>query len=214
MIEMMTGLLKQAVVIAMTALMSLVGMAVGSALAQGASGGASDGWIKVCRADEKTKKEVCQTGYDLRTTSGQFLASVSVMEMTGEARKIVRLIVPTGLLLQPGLNVQVDEGKAEEGKFGWCAPDGCVAQMVAGDAFVAALKKGKAVTINGQGQAANPVAFTFPLASFKTANEGKPIDAEAFKQRQEAIAAEIQQKRQSIDDQLREAQKKATQQSQ
>lgn len=215
----MMALLKQAVrqvlVTSLTAAMSLVGMAVGSAVAQGAAGAAgavtTDDWVKICRVDEKTKKELCQTSYDLRTTTGQFLASFSLMEMTGEARKIVRMIVPTGLLLQPGLRIQVDEGKAEEGKFGWCAQDGCVVQMVASDAFAGALKTGGKIVVNGQGQNANPVAFTFPLTSYKTANEGKPIDAETFKKRQEAIAAEVNQKRQSIEEQLREAQRKATQ---
>lgn len=214
MMNLLKSVVKQVIVTAMTALMSLLGMAVGSAVAQGNKGTqaiATDGWIKICRADEKTKKELCQTGFDLRTTTGQFLASFSLMEMTGEARKIVRLIVPTGLLLQPGLKVQVDDGKPEEGKFGWCAPDGCVVQLLASEPFVAALKKGKSIVVNAQGQAANPVAFSFPLATYKEANEGKPIDAETFEKRQQAIAAEVQQKRQSIEDQLREAQRKAQQ---
>jgi invasion protein IalB len=215
MMNVLKSVVKQVVVTTMTAVMTLLGMAVGSAVAQGAKSGdgiVTDGWIKICRTDEKAKKELCQTGYDLRTTSGQFLASFSLMEMTGEARKIVRLIVPTGLLLQPGLKVQVDDGKAEEGKFGWCAPDGCVVQLVASDPFVAALKKGNAIVVNAQGQAANAVAFNFPLATYKSANEGKPIDQEAFKKRQEAIAAEVNAKRQSIEDQLRAAQRKAQQQ--
>lgn len=214
MLDVLKSVVRQVIVTTMTAVMSLLGMAVGSAVAQGQKGPeavATDGWIKVCRSDDKTKKELCQTGYDLRTTTGQFLASFSLMEMTGETRKIVRLIVPTGLLLQPGLKVQVDDGKAEEGKFGWCAPDGCVVQLVASEPFAAALKKGKEIVVNAQGQAANPVAFNFPLATYKAANEGKPIDAETFKKRQEAIASEVQQKRQSIEEQLREAQRKAQQ---
>jgi invasion protein IalB len=172
---------------------------------------ATDSWIKVCRSDEKQKKELCKTAYDLRTSGGQFLASIAVVEATGEARKIVEMIMPTGLLLQPGLKVQIDQGKSEDAKFGMCAPDGCVAQMVSNEAFVGAMKKGAQLSITAYGQASNPVTFTFSLASFKSANEGKALDEAALKKREEAIAAEIQQKQKSIEDQLRDEQRKASQ---
>ncbi|NLH81850.1 MAG: invasion associated locus B family protein [Phyllobacteriaceae bacterium] len=195
---------------AVLGLAALAGAVSGPAQAQSTSS-AADSWIKVCRTDEKAKKELCKTAYDLRTTGGQFLASVAIVEATGEGRKIVEMIMPTGLLLQPGLKVQVDQNKAEDAKFGMCAPDGCVAQLVSTEAFVGAMKKGGQLSVTAYGQASNPVAFNFPLASFKSANEGKPLDEAALKKREEAIAAEIQQKHKSIDDQLREEQRKAGQ---
>lgn len=188
----------------------VVALGAGSALAQSRTV-VTDSWIKVCRSDEKQKKELCKTAFDLRTTGGQFLASVAIVEATGEARKIVEMIMPTGLLLQPGLKVQIDQNKAEDAKFGMCAPDGCVAQMVSNDAFVGTMKKGAQLAVTAYGQASNPVTFTFPLASFKSANEGKPLDEAALKKREEAIAAEIQQKQKIIEDQLRDEQRKASQ---
>ncbi len=172
---------------------------------------ATDSWIKVCRTDEKAKKEICKTAYDLRTSGGQFLASISVVEVSGEARKIIELIMPTGLLLQPGLKVQVDQNKAEDAKFGMCAPDGCVSQMVSNEALVASMKKGSALVVTAYGQASNPVSFSFPLETFKAGNEGKSLDDAALKKREEAINAEIQQKQKSIEDQLRDEQRKAQQ---
>jgi len=182
----------------------------GAAAAQSATP-SMDSWIKVCRSDEKSKKELCKTAYDLRSAGGQFLASVAIVEATGEGRKIVEMIMPTGLLLQPGLKVQVDQNKGEDAKFGMCAPDGCVAQLVSNEAFVATMKKGSQLTVTAYGQASNPVAFTFPLATFKAANDGKPLDEAALKKREEAIAAEIKQKQKSIEEQLREQQRKASQ---
>lgn len=173
---------------------------------------AADQWVKVCRTDEKQKKEICKTAYDLRTSGGQFLASIAVVEANGEARKFVDLIMPTGLLLQPGVKVQIDQNKAEEGKYGMCASDGCVAQLVTSDALVSQMKKGTNLTVTAQGQSANPIEFVFPLASFKAANEGAAMDEAALKKRDEAIAAENAQKQKSIEDQLREQQRKATQQ--
>lgn len=194
------------------AVVALGAGAVSSALAQQpAAAPVTDTWIKVCRSDDKTKKELCKTAYDLRTSAGQFLASVAIVEASGEARKIVEMIMPTGLLLQPGLKVQIDQNKGEDAKFGMCAPDGCVAQMVSNEAFVAAMKKGTTLIVTAYGQASNPVTFSVPLDTFKTANEGKPLDEAALKKREEAIAAEVQQKQKSIEDQLRDEQRKATQ---
>ena len=209
MLDLLVNAVQRMVVTALTAVMTLLGMAVGSAVAQDAGAVSTDTWIKICQSDEKSKKELCQTGYDLRTTTGTILASFVLMEMTGETRKIMQLVVPTGLLLQPGLKIQIDDGKAEDGKFGVCRPTGCFVQMVASEPFVAALKKGKAIVVAAQGQAANPVQFSFPLDSYKAANEGKPIDEAAFRKRQEAIEAQVTKKQQSFEDQLRDAQRKA-----
>ena len=186
--------------------------ALGASSASAQTAAPADDWVKVCRTDEKQKKEICKTAYDLRTAGGQFLASIAVVEATGEARKFVDLIMPTGLLLQPGIKVQVDQNKAEEGKYGMCASDGCVAQLVASEALVGSMKKGTKLTVTAQSQSDTPVEFSFPLVNFKAANEGKPMDDAALKKREEAIAAENAQKQKSIEDQLREQQRKALQQ--
>ncbi|WP_333826268.1 invasion associated locus B family protein [Pinisolibacter sp.] len=194
---------------AFVATAALTAVGVLPASAQSAT---ADEWVKVCRTDEKQKKEICKTAYDLRTSGGQFLASIAVVEASGEARKFVDLIMPTGLLLQPGIKIQVDQNKAEDGKYGMCAADGCIAQLVASDALVGQMKKGTNLTVTAQGQSDNPVDFVFPLATFKASIEGKAMDDAALKKREEAIAAENAQKQKSIEDQLREQQRKAVQQ--
>ena len=201
---------RSPLVLALVASATVIGAAATPAVAQPAV--AADQWVKVCRTDEKQKKEICKTAYDLRTSGGQFLASIAVVEANGEARKFVDLIMPTGLLLQPGVKVQIDQNKAEDGKYGMCASDGCVAQLVTSDALVGQMKKGTNLTVTAQGQSANPIEFVFPLTSFKAANEGAAMDEAALKKRDEAIAAENAQKQKSIEDQLREQQRKATQQ--
>ncbi len=204
-----TGRIVRPAALAALAAFAVTTWTAAPAAAQSAT--ATDAWIKVCRTDEKAKKEICKTAYDLRTSGGQFLASISVVEVSGEARKILEMIMPTNLLLQPGLKVQVDQNKAEDAKFTLCASDGCVSQLSVAEAFTASLKKGGSMSIVAYGPAANPVTFTVPLDSFKAANEGKSLDDEALKKRDEAIAAEIQAKQKSIEDQMREAQHKAQQ---
>lgn len=202
------GFFKRLCMTVVTAAMTLPGMAVGSALAADTP---TDSWMKVCQKDEKAKKELCQTAYELRTPDGQFLATFMVLELTGEARRIARMIVPTGMLLQAGIKVQVDQNKAEEAKYAFCAPDGCISEMLLTDATFAALKKGKTLTVGTTGQATNPVSFTFALDSFKSANEGKPLEPDEIKKRAEAIRTDILAKRKTLEDQLKDAQHKAQQ---
>ncbi len=194
------------------ALVAFAAVTAGGLPASAQPAATADEWVKICRTDEKQKKEICKTAYDLRTSGGQFLASIAVVEATGEARKFIDLIMPTGLLLQPGVKVQVDQNKAEEGKYGMCASDGCIAQLVASEALVGQMKKGGKLTVTAQNQSDTPVEFDFPLASFKAANEGKPMDDAALKKREDAIAAENAQKQKSIEDQLRAQQRKALEQ--
>jgi len=131
--------------------------------------------------------------------------------MTGEARRMARVILPTGMLLLPGLKVQIDQAKPEDAKYTFCAPDGCISEMLITDAQFAALKKGKLLTIGAQGQSANPVSFNFTLDTFKSSNEGKPLDEAELLKRNESIQAEINNKRKSLEEQLKDAQHKAQQ---
>jgi invasion protein IalB len=206
--KLIKGFVKRVIVTAATAMMTLPGMAVGSALAADSQ---SDQWLKVCQKDEKAKKELCQTTYDLRANDGQPLATFMVVELTGEARRMARVILPVGMLLQPGLKIQIDENKPEDAKYAFCAPDGCFAEMLISDADFAALKKGKMLTVGAEGQAANPVNFNFALGTFKSANEGKAMTGDEIKQHYAAIQAEVASKRKSLEDQLKDAQHKAQQ---
>lgn len=208
--ELIKGLAKRVVMTVCTAAMTLPGMAVGAALAADTDS-KQDEWVKICQKDEKQHKEMCQTTDELRTADGQFLATFQVVELTGEARRLARAILPTGMLLQPGLKVQVDQNKADEAKYTFCAADGCIAEMLISDAQFAAMKKGKTLTIGVVGQANNPIDFKFDLATFKSANEGKPLDQAEIEKRVKAIQEEIANKRKSLEDQLKDAQHKAQQ---
>jgi invasion protein IalB len=207
--ELIKGLAKRVVMMIGTAAMTLPGMAVGSALA--ATDLTQDQWVKICQKDEKQHKEMCQTTDELRTADGQFLATFQIVELTGEARRLARAILPTGMLLQPGLKVQIDQNKPDEAKYTFCAPDGCIAEMLISDAQFGAMKKGKTLTIGVLGQASNPVDFKFDLASFKSANEGKPLEQAEIEKRVKAIQDDIASKRKSLEDQLKDAQHKAQQ---
>ena len=60
-------------------------------------------WVKFCNTDEETNRELCLISQELRTATGQFLASVALREISDEERKTLILSVPPGMLIQPGL---------------------------------------------------------------------------------------------------------------
>jgi invasion protein IalB len=206
--ERIKGLAKRVIVMIATAMMTVPGMAVGSALA---SDSPTEKWIKLCRKDEQLKKEVCQTLMELRTPDGQFLARFMVFELAGEARRKARIILPTGMLLSPGLKIQVDQNKAEDAKYFYCAPDGCISELLITDAMFADMKKGKVLSVGAHGQASNPVSFNFSLDTFKSSNEGKPLDEAEIQKLNKQIEEEIISKRKSLEEQLKDAQHKAQQ---
>jgi invasion protein IalB len=227
MMHVMRQITQRLLVVTAASGFALVGMGMGAVLAQTAqpvrpalapkpegvpavaNDSVLDDWMKICNTDPQAKKEICQTTYDLRASTGQFLANFTLMEASGEARKIVRLIVPTGLLLQEDLQLKIDDGKAEPAKFVYCAPDACVSQIVGSDAFMAALKKGRNLTVTAVGQNTQPVVFQFPLAGFVTSNSGKSLDQTALRKRADSIKQEIQQSQVNLEEQLKAAQEKA-----
>ncbi|PLX39532.1 MAG: invasion associated locus B family protein [Hyphomicrobiales bacterium] len=180
----------------------------GSALAQ--DGGKDTPWVKICNTDPKTKKEICLITQELRTNTGQFLTSVAIRELGGEARKTLLVAVPSGMLLQPGLRIQVDKNKAETAKYSICFPNACYAELVINDTLINTMKKGSDLTITALNQQAKPVPFKMSLSGFTATYDGDPVDAAQLKKKQEELQAELQKRAEEARQKLIEEQKKAS----
>ena len=197
----------------------VLGLTAATALALGLTGGAgaqtvepsSDTpWVKVCNTDPQSNKEICVITQELRTDTGQFLASVAVREISGEARKTLLLAVPPGMLIQPGLRVQVDEGKQTEAKYSICFPNACYSDLVIDDAFIESMKKGGALGLTTLNQQGKQVPFRLTLTGFTKVYDGDPIDAAALQQRQQQLQSELQKRAEEARQKLIEKQREAT----
>lgn len=166
-------------------------------------------WIKICNTDPKAKKEVCIVNQELRTDNGQFLASVAIREIQGEARKVLLIAVPPGMLIQPGLRVQVDNGKQEQAKYSICFPNACYAEMVLTDAMISSYKKGGEIILTTLNQQAKPVSFPISLKGFTKIYEGPALNPSEIEARQQRLEEELQKKVEQTRQDLMEAQKKA-----
>jgi invasion protein IalB len=153
-------------------------------------------WIKLCAPDQANEgKEVCLITQEVRTETGEFLASVSVQETkTAEGKRIVRTAVPLGTLIQPGIRIQIDEGKQAAGKYVICLPNACYAEMEIDDAFIDSLKKGNnlvVLVINNQGKA---VGIGLTLVGFTKTWEGPPVPMEQLAQQRQKLQEELQKR--------------------
>jgi invasion protein IalB len=146
-------------------------------------------WVKLCgkNPQDPNAKELCQTMKEAHMESGQFVAAAALIEMAGEQKKILQLILPTRLLLPPGTRVTVDANPPSDGPFIICAPEFCMAQHEVTEDFVAKLKAGQTLQIQAINDQKQTVSYLLPLADFGKAHDGPPTDPKVLEeQRKEA----------------------------
>ena len=133
-------------------------------------------WVKFCNEDPKSKKQFCAITQELKASTGQFLASISLRELEGAKRKALIVALTPGMLLRPGLTVQIDKGKQLKGQYGICFSNACFAEIVVDAAYVDQMKKGAKLTVTTLNQQAQPVRFEMTLSGFTSSYDGAPVD--------------------------------------
>lgn len=157
-------------------------------------------WTKVCGADPTTKKEICYTTRDFGAPAAkegeppQPLLALAVYDPKGDDNKIIRLLLPPGLMLKPGFRFAVGSGAAESGAFEICFPNGCFAEAKVKKALVESMKKGEKMTVIVKNQANAEVTFYLPLTDFGKAFDGPAIDPKVLEEQQKKLQEELQKK--------------------
>ncbi len=152
-------------------------------------------WTKVCGKDEAAGAEICYTTRDFVSDQGQPVLAVAVYDIkAAQPQKVVRFLMPLGLLVQPGIRFAVDQGQPNPGRYAICFPNGCFAEAQVKDDFVAALKRGTAINVSVQNQAGREVTFAVPAAGFAKAFDGAPIDPKVLAEQQRRLQEELEKK--------------------
>ena len=152
-------------------------------------------WTKVCGKDQNTNTEICYTTRDFVSDQGQPVLALAVYDVKGQQpQKVVRFVMPLGLLLQPGLRFAVDQGQATPGRYVMCLPNGCFAEAQVKDDFIAAIKKGANLNVSVQNQMGREITFAVPAAGFGKAFDGPPIDPKVLEEQQKKLQEELQKK--------------------
>lgn len=170
-----------------------------------AAQGAQPEWIKLCSENPENKQQVCVVTRERRAATGQLLAAVSIREV--EKKKILVTAVPPGMLLRPGLQVQIDGGKTQKAQYTICFPNLCFAENEVTEDYLASLKKGSQLVITTLNQQAKPVNFDISLAGFTTAYDGPAIDPAQLQAEQQKLQDELKRKAEEARKQLIEKQR-------
>jgi invasion protein IalB len=155
-------------------------------------------WTKVCGKDQGSNAEICYTTRDFVSDQGQPVLAVAVYDVKGGPQggsKVVRFLMPLGLLLQPGVRFAVDQGQPTPGRYAICFPNGCFAEVVGiKDDVINAFKRGTNLNVSVQNQVAREVTFQVPLAGFGKAFDGAPIDPKILEDQQKKLQEELERR--------------------
>jgi invasion protein IalB len=105
----------------------------------------------------------------------------------GDDTKIVRLLLPIGLMLRPGFRYAIDKGATLEGAFEICFPNGCFAESKVKQATIDQFKKGTTLNVSVKNQVGAEVIFSVPLGGFGKSFDGAAIDPAVLQQRQQEL---------------------------
>lgn len=155
-------------------------------------------WTKVCGKDQAANKEICYTTRDFVSDQGQPVLAVAVYDVKGDPNKIVRFLMPLGLLLSPGIRFGVDTAQPTPGRYAICFPNGCFAEATVKDDFINAMKKGATLSVSVQNQGAREVSFAIPLADFGKGFDGAAIDPKVLEDQQKALQDELAKRQEEL----------------
>ncbi|WP_306226266.1 invasion associated locus B family protein [Bosea beijingensis] len=155
-------------------------------------------WTKVCGKDQGANKEICYTTRDFVSDQGQPVLAVAVYDVKGDANKIVRFLMPLGLLLQPGIRFAVDNAQPTGGRYAICFPNGCFAEAQVKDDFINSMKKGTNLNVSVQNQGARELTFTIPLADFAKGFDGAAIDPKVLEDQQKQLQDELAKRQEEL----------------
>jgi invasion protein IalB len=150
-------------------------------------------WTKVCGKDQAANKEVCYTTRDFSAEAGKPpVLALAVYDIKGDDTKIIRMLMPIGLMLRPGFRFVVDDGQPTEGAYEICFPNGCFAEAKVKTALVDTMKKGTTMNVSVRNQGNAEVVFSVPLAGFGKAFDGPAIDPKVLQEQQQKLQAGLQ----------------------
>jgi invasion protein IalB len=152
-------------------------------------------WTKVCGKDQAANKEICYTTRDFgQEAEQQPVLAVAVYDVKGDEQRIVRLLLPVGLLLKPGFRFSLDKGAMLEGTYEICFPNGCFAESRIGKAQLDTMKKASTMNITVKNQANNEVVFVVPMTDFGKSFDGAAIDPKVLEEQQKQLQDELQKR--------------------
>ena len=155
------------------------------------------------KSQEAGGKTMCRIGKDGRLENGMPLVGVVLMEVEGEARKVVRFMLPVGILLPRGTRVIIDndEQSALVLPIITCADGACIAQTEANADTVNKLKKGKTLFLQAYSMQQTVFTLPVPLSDFAKAYDGPATDPKVIEERNKKLQEQLQKRGEQLQQQ-------------
>lgn len=147
-------------------------------------------WEKVC--GEVNDQQECHISRRRVAATGQAIAQFMIIER--QDKKLVQIAVPPVALIQPGVQVKIDDAQPTGVKYVVCTPGECLALGEITPDFIASLKRGNNMMVsmlNPQGKAVN---FEISLSGFTSVYDGPGIDPAEAEARQQRLEDELKKK--------------------
>lgn len=124
-------------------------------------------WQVSCRTPPGAKEEKCALVQSVTAEDRPNVGlTVVFYKAIGENKKLLRVVVPLGVLLPTGLGLKIDEQDVGNAPFLKCGKRGCVAEVVLEDEVINKLKNGETAMF---------IVFDTPEAGI-----GIPVSLEGF----------------------------------
>jgi invasion protein IalB len=167
-------------------------------------------WTKICAKDASNGKEVCYTTRDFGQNNGQSpTLAMAVYQIAGEDKRMIRFLLPVGLLLRPGFRMTLEKGEPIDGKFAICFPNGCFAEGEINGSTLNVLKKSPIASVSVRNQANVEVTFNIPMKDFAAAFDGPPVDPKVLEQQNQELQKQLEEKARLQREQLEKSQSNA-----
>jgi invasion protein IalB len=163
-------------------------------------------WEKVCGTVQEVQE--CHTSRKRLAATGQPIAQFLVIER-GD-KKLLQIAVPPVALIQPGVQVKIDDGEATGVKYVVCTPGECLALGEINADFIGRLKKGGNLTVTMLNPKGQPVNFDISLVGFTAVYDGPGINPEEAQARQQRLEDELKKKADEARQQLLQLQQQQT----
>ena len=200
--------------------------------------GAQSAWVKLCEKanavtkdkdgkDEKKEVSICLTHHErLDGNSGMVLVSAAVRQIDGQDKQHFMVMVPLGMLIQPGMrasiypkdqwelvqkNEKIDENKLKGIKLGYtlCHPAGCTAEVEATPELINDLRTMGGLVVFAINAGGQPVGFPVPLVGFEQAYTGNPVDNKQYGEARRALMQQIAQRQHDLIEEQKKQQQQA-----
>jgi invasion protein IalB len=160
-------------------------------------------WTKVCQKDPTGAKEFCRTirAFGQAVDQPPTLA-IAVDTLTGDEKKIVRVQLPEGLLLRPGIRIILEKGEPMDGRYSICAGGSCFAEAELSQAQLSLLKKAAIASIVVRNQIGAEVTFNVPMHDFGAALDGPSVDPKKIQEQNKALQEQLEKRAQQQREQI------------